>query len=90
MTPFGSAKWIWTDKVAKPDEYAEFFDEVYLEGTGAELFISADSNYTVYMNGALQGNARKMFATLFRAVLDLQDATAVCATLSETPPNGNS
>ena len=53
MTPFGSAKWIWTDKVAKPDEYAEFFDEVYLEGTGAELFISADSNYAVYMNGAL-------------------------------------
>ena len=53
MTPFGSAKWIWTDKIADPDEYAEFFEEVYLEGSGAELFISSDSNYAVYMNGAL-------------------------------------
>ena len=53
MTPFKNAKWIWANKEAKPDEYAEFYDEICLEGAGAELFISADSNYAVYMNGAL-------------------------------------
>lgn len=53
MNPFSKAKWIWTDNVASPDEYAEFYDEMYLEGSGAELFISSDSNCAVYMNGAL-------------------------------------
>ena len=53
MEIFEKAKWIWANDCAKPDEYAEFIDEIYFSGKKAELCISADSNYTVYINCTL-------------------------------------
>ena len=53
MNPFEKSKWIWTKDVARPDEYAEFLCEVDFFGRCAELYISSDSNYTVYVNGSL-------------------------------------
>ena len=53
MEIFEKAKWIWAKEGAKPDEYAEFIDEIYFSGKKAELCISSDSNYTVYINGTL-------------------------------------
>ena len=50
---FEKAKWIWIDKNAECDEHAEFIDEVYFDGSGAEMYISADSDYAVYVNGSL-------------------------------------
>ena len=47
------AKWIWCDTQAQADEYAEFYSSFYYEGGKSELVISADSNYAVYINGAL-------------------------------------
>ena len=53
MEIFEKAKWIWAHDCAKPDEYAEFIDEINFSGKKAELCISSDSNYTVYINGTL-------------------------------------
>lgn len=53
MNPFEKSKWIWPVAEAKCDEYAEFLCDVDFFGRGAELYVSSDSNYTVYVNGAL-------------------------------------
>ena len=53
MNAFERSKWIWTDAEAQPDEYAEFLEEVDFFGKKAQLYISSDSNYTVYVNGSL-------------------------------------
>ena len=54
MTISEQAKWIWCGTEAQADEYAEFYSSFYYnEGEKAELLISADSNYAVYINGVL-------------------------------------
>ena len=50
---FDNSKWIWPTRAAKPDEYAEFLEEISFGGGDAELYISSDSNYSVYINGRL-------------------------------------
>ena len=44
------SKWIWADTEPKKDSYAEFVDTFNFSGDSARLLISADSNYTVYIN----------------------------------------
>ena len=51
--PLDSAKWIWATDSARPDEYAEFLEQFDFTGKEAHLYISADSGYAVYLNGAL-------------------------------------
>ncbi len=51
MEHFSDSKWIWTSDSAENDEYAEFIDLVAHSGGKAELYISSDSNYAVYLNG---------------------------------------
>lgn len=46
------SKWIWCAQETAPDEYAEFCDTFAGRGETV-LEISADSNYAVYLNGAL-------------------------------------
>ena len=53
MNAFEKSKWIWPTDSARPDEYAEFYEVIDFYGKGAELYISSDSNYTVYINGSL-------------------------------------
>ena len=53
MDVFEKSKWIWPITDARPDEYAEFYEELDFFGKSAELYISSDSNYTVYINGSL-------------------------------------
>ena len=53
--PLKNAKWIWATDSAQPDEYAEFLEELDFSGKEAKLYISADSNYAVYLNGVLCG-----------------------------------
>ena len=53
MNAFEKSKWIWPISEPQADEYAEFYEEVSFFGKGAELYISSDSNYTVYINGSL-------------------------------------
>jgi hypothetical protein len=53
MTELKNAKWIWHTEGAQADEYAEFYSSFAYHGGNAELLISADSNYAVYINGVL-------------------------------------
>ncbi|MDR1093686.1 MAG: family 78 glycoside hydrolase catalytic domain [Clostridiales bacterium] len=49
------AKWIWKAGGAAADEYAEFHDGFSYAGGGAEIELSCDSNYALYVNGRLAG-----------------------------------
>lgn len=49
----GTAKWIWWNNEAKPDEYGEFVDNFTYRGGSVVLNISADSNFAAYLNGEL-------------------------------------
>jgi hypothetical protein len=49
------AKWIWLHGNETADEYAEFFDVFSYEGGVAEIELSCDSNYALYINGILAG-----------------------------------
>lgn len=71
------AKWIWSNKNPKLDEYAEFVDHfTYYEGN-VTLQISADSNYAVYLNGTLA--AWGQYADFpYDKVYDEVDVTEFC------------
>ena len=45
--------WIWAEDPAETDSYAEFYDTFFYEQGTAELEISCDSNYAVYLHGKL-------------------------------------
>lgn len=46
-----SSKWIWIDEEQSADSYGEFYKEFEYTQGEATLYVSADSNYTVYING---------------------------------------
>lgn len=74
---FEKAKWIWSNQHAETDEYAEFVDSFYYEGGRAKLYISADSNYAVYLNGKL--SAWGQYADFpYDKVYDEIDITEYC------------
>lgn len=51
MAPFKKGKWIWADCEECEDQYTEYIDE--LEGTGEKtlLYLSCDTDYTLFING---------------------------------------
>ncbi|MBR5448440.1 MAG: hypothetical protein IKV43_00490, partial [Clostridia bacterium] len=53
MENFKNAEWIWATPTPECDEYAEFCEVIDFRGREASIFISADSNYVVYVNGSL-------------------------------------
>ncbi len=52
-TPFEKAGWIWRQEPAGRDEFCDFTDTFVAPSGRAYLHIAADSNYTVWINGAL-------------------------------------
>ncbi|MBQ3490696.1 MAG: family 78 glycoside hydrolase catalytic domain [Clostridia bacterium] len=53
MNLFEKAEWIWSTETPSPDEYAEFYTSFLYEEGDIRIAVSADSNYAVYINGAL-------------------------------------
>ena len=53
LFPLKNATPIWCNASAEPDEYAEFYTSFCYDGGKATLTICADSDYAVYLNGAL-------------------------------------
>ncbi len=51
MNVFEKAKWIWVDGENAPDTYGEFYNEFDWQGEKAVCRISADSDYTLFING---------------------------------------
>ncbi|MBQ2989646.1 MAG: family 78 glycoside hydrolase catalytic domain [Clostridia bacterium] len=71
------AKWIWCADGAQADEYGEFYSSFIYSGGKAELMISADSNYAVYLNGALA--AFGQYADYpYDKIYDTADVTSFC------------
>ena len=74
---FSNAKWIWTSREARPNEYGEFYTRFDFSGDTTHLLIAADSNYAVYLNGALC--AFGQYADYpYDKVYDTVDITAYC------------
>ncbi len=77
MNILEEAKWIWCDGDAQADEYTEFYSSFDYAGGKAELLISADSNYAVYINGALA--AFGQYADYpYDKIYDTVDVTSFC------------
>ena len=51
MKVFEKSKWIWIKEGEGPDQYADFRDTVCHSGKKTVINISADSDYTLYVNG---------------------------------------
>ena len=74
-----NGKWIWLQEEATPDSYGEFYTDFEYAGGTAELLISADSNYAVYLNGALVNSGQYPDFPHYK-VYDRLDLTAACRT----------
>ncbi len=77
-TLFGYSSWIWCNQKPKADEYGEFYDHFYYTGEeSVTMYLSADSNYAVYVNGALA--AQGQYADFpYDKVYDCLDLTDYC------------
>ncbi|MBR2965620.1 MAG: hypothetical protein IKC34_03620, partial [Clostridia bacterium] len=51
MKVFEKSKWIWIKEGEGPDQYADFRDTICHSGKKTVINISADSDYTLYVNG---------------------------------------
>ena len=51
MNIFEKSKWIWLPSGECDDQYAEFFDTVTYVGGPMSVRLSADSDYTLFVNG---------------------------------------
>lgn len=51
MDVFKNAKWIWVDGENAPDTYGDFYDEFIWQGEKTVCRISADGDYTLFING---------------------------------------
>jgi hypothetical protein len=52
MNAFQKAKWIYADCAVGADQYTEYIDAVGRADAPTHLYISADSDYAVFINGA--------------------------------------
>ena len=50
---FRKSQWIWLEEQARPDEWANFYDELEYEGGKLVVRVCADSSYALYVNGRL-------------------------------------
>lgn len=53
---FKNSQWIWLEAEESVDSYAEFVDRLEYFGKDALLRVSADSDYTVFVNGVYAGS----------------------------------
>lgn len=73
-----NSKWIWPVCEPGVDQYGEFYQAFEYAGQKAELRISADSNYAVYVNGQLAASNQYPDYPHYK-VYDIIDLTAFCA-----------
>ena len=72
-----NSKWIWPSKEVQADQYGEFYQSFDYIGEKAELRISADSNYAVYVNGKLAASDQYPDYPHYK-VYDVIDLTPFC------------
>ena len=72
-----NSKWIWAACEKQVDQYAEFLDTFEYSGQKADLYISADSNYAVYINGKLAASDQYPDYPHYK-IYDQVDLSAYC------------
>ncbi|MDD6176307.1 MAG: family 78 glycoside hydrolase catalytic domain [Firmicutes bacterium] len=72
-----NGSWIWSESPAAADSYAEFYDTFFYRQGKAELEISCDSNYAVYLNGTLAAFGQYADFEHYK-VADRIDLTPMC------------
>lgn len=72
------SKWIWPVSESSADQYAEFYQQFEYAGQKAEILISADSNYAVYVNGRLAASDQYPDFPYYK-IYDSIDLSAYCA-----------
>lgn len=71
------SKWIWVNNSPIADSYGEFFDTFTYDGGAVTLRISADADYTLYVNGELAAFGQYPDFPHYK-VFDKVDVTAFC------------
>lgn len=51
MTPFKKGRWIWADCEVCEDQYTEYLEELEATDGKVLLYLSCDTDYTLYING---------------------------------------
>ena len=71
------SQWIWVDAAKTDDMYGEFYSEVQYTGGDVTMCISADSNYTLFVNGVFVDSDQYPDYPQFK-VYDTLDITKYC------------
>lgn len=71
------SKWIWVNDQPAADTYGEFFDTFSYDGGKVTMRISADANYTLYINGVFAESGQYPDFP-YHKVFDKLDITAYC------------
>ncbi len=77
MSWTNQSKWIWVNDHPVADSYSEFFDTFTCDGGKVTVQISADANYTLYINGVFAGSGQYPDFPYYK-VFDKLDITAFC------------
>jgi len=72
-------KWIWVNKDVHQDMYADFYTEFDFNGNKTEIELSADSNYTLYINGTFVESGQYPDFPYYK-ISDTVDITKYCKT----------
>ncbi len=73
----GQSKWIWVNDHPAADTYGEFFDTFVYNGGKMTMQISADANYTLYINGIFVDSGQYPDFPYYK-VFDKLDVTKYC------------
>ncbi len=71
------SKWIWVNDTPSSDTYGEFFDTFTYAGGKVTMLISADANYTLFVNGAFADSGQYPDFPHYK-VYDELDITKYC------------
>lgn len=72
-----NSKWIWADVDVTSNMYCDFYDEFEYSGDKAEICISADSNYALFINGVFVNSGQYADFPHYK-VFDRIDITDYC------------
>ena len=72
-----NAKWIWDDNEIIPDSYTEFYFEFDNDSNNALLKISADTNYSLYLNDKYIFNSQYQSYSGYPVIDDIKLKTIV-------------
>lgn len=71
------SNWIWVNSKQSADTYGEFYSEFYYDGGETTFYISADSNYVLFLNGTFVNSGQYPDFPRYK-IYDALDITRYC------------